>query len=70
LAKPIPRETQRRRSDAAYHAQIPETNTWGFSESGAIKLLKENRHRDAHRLQLFLERQVFQPARKRRERAG
>jgi hypothetical protein len=65
-----PGQTQRRRSDPAYHAQIPETSLWGFSESGAIKLLKSNRHPDAHRLKLFLERQVFLPARKRRERAG
>jgi hypothetical protein len=65
-----PSETQRRRADAAFHAEIPETNLWGFSESGAIKLLKARRHPDALRLQLFLERQVFLPARKRRERAG
>jgi len=65
-----PGQTQRRRADAAYHAQIPETNLWGISESGAIKLLKAHRHPDAHRLRLFLERQVFLPARKRRERAG
>jgi len=65
-----PSDTQRRRADAAFHAPIPDTSLWGWSEPGAIKLLAASRHPDANKLRLFLERQVFLPARKRRERGG
>jgi len=63
-----PTETSRRRYDAAHGAQIPSMKLWAYSEAGAIKLLSSSRHPDAHKLRLFLERQVFLPARKRRER--
>jgi hypothetical protein len=64
-----PSDALRRRYDAALCAQIPDTKLWGFSEAGATKLLTASRHPDAHKLRLLLERQVFLPARKRRERA-
>jgi hypothetical protein len=64
-----PTETSRRRYDAAHGARIPGTKLWAFSEAGAVKLLSASRHPDAHKLRLFLERQVFVPAQKRRERA-
>lgn len=65
-----PSDTRRRRADGAFHAPIPDTRLWGWSEAGVIKLLTGSRHPDAHKLRLFLERQVFLPARKRRERAA
>jgi hypothetical protein len=64
-----PTETSRRRYDAAHCAKIPGMRLWAYSEAGASKMLGASRHPDAHRLRLFLERQVFLPARKRRERA-
>ncbi|HYL20025.1 MAG TPA: hypothetical protein VEV20_15195 [Burkholderiales bacterium] len=63
-----PTETLRRRYDAAHGAKIPGMKLWAYSEAGAIKVLSASRHPDAHKLRLFLERQVFLPARKRRER--
>jgi len=63
-----PTETARRRYEAAHCAKVPGMKLWAYSEAGAIKLLSASRHPDAHKLRLFLERQVFLPARKRRER--
>jgi hypothetical protein len=63
-------DTRRRRADAALHAPIPDSRLWGLSEAGAVKLLASSRHPEANKVRLFLERQVFLPARKRRERAG
>jgi hypothetical protein len=63
-----PTETSRRRYDAAHGARIPGMKLWAYSEAGAIKVLSASRHPDAQKLRLFLERQVFLPARKRRER--
>src|SRR5262245_31302866 len=42
-----PSDTHRRRADPAHYAQIPDSELWGFSEKGAIKLLRESRHPDA-----------------------
>jgi len=63
-----PNEALRRRYDAIDCAKVPGTKLWAYSEAGAIKLLGTSPHPDAHKLKLFLERQVFLPARKRRER--
>jgi hypothetical protein len=63
-----PTETSRRRYDAAHGAKIPGMKLWAYSEAGAIKMLGASRHPDAQKLRVFLERQVFLPARKRRER--
>jgi hypothetical protein len=60
-------DAERRRSDPAKRAQLPGTKLWGYSEAGALKYLSSSRHSDAHKLRLVLERQVFLPARKRRE---
>jgi hypothetical protein len=60
-------DAERRRSDPANRAHLPGTKLWGYSEGGALKYLSSSRHPDAHKLRLLLERQVFLPARKRRE---
>jgi hypothetical protein len=60
-------ETMRRRADPANCAQLPDCGLWGYSEAGAVKYLSSSRHPDAHKLRLLLERQVFLPARKKRE---
>jgi len=63
-----PSEQSRRRADPARYAQLPDNGLWGYSEGGATALLAASRHPDAHKLRLYLERQVFFPARKKRER--
>ena len=65
-----PSETARRRADPANCARLPDSKLWGYSESGAVKYLSASRHPDANKLRLLLERQVFFPARKRRERGA
>jgi hypothetical protein len=65
-----PTDSARRRADPANCAQIGHRKLWGFSEAGTVKYLSASRHPDAHKLRLHLERQVFFPARKRRERSG
>jgi hypothetical protein len=65
-----PSEQSRRRADPARYAQLPDNGLWGYSEDGAIALLAASRHVDAHKLRLYLERQVFFPARKKREEAA
>jgi hypothetical protein len=62
-----PSETLRRRADPAHHAQLPDSKLWGYSEAGAAKYLSSSRHPDANKLKLLLERQVFFPARRKRE---
>lgn len=58
----------RRRADPAKCAQLPDSVLWGFSERGAVDHLSSSRHPDANKLRLLLERQVFLPARSKRER--
>ena len=65
-----PSKQSRRRADPARYAQLPDNGLWGYSEDGAIALLAASRHVDAHKLRLYLERQVFFPARKKREEAA
>jgi hypothetical protein len=60
-------DATRRRSDPAHCAQLPGSKLWGYSEAGALKYLSSSRHPDALKLRLLLERQVFVPARKKRE---
>jgi hypothetical protein len=60
-------DSMRRRADPANYAQLPASECWGYSEAGALKYLSASRHPDAHKLRLLLERQVFRPARKKRE---
>lgn len=62
-----PSEQSRRRADPARYAQLPDDIFWGYSEGGALSLLAASRHPDAHKLKLSLERQIFLPARKKRE---
>jgi hypothetical protein len=61
-------DTVRRRADPANCAQLPDSSLWAYSEAGAVKYLSSSRHPDANKLRLLLERQVFLPARKKRER--
>jgi len=58
----------RRRADPASCAQLPDSALWGLSERGAVNYLSSSRHPDANKLRLLLERQVFLPARNKRER--
>jgi len=60
-------DTMRRRADPAHCAQLPDSKLWGYSEAGALKYLSSSRHKDAQKLRLLLKRQVFLPARKKRE---
>ena len=65
--KPDPERV--RRYDATEYDRIGSTGLSGFSEAGALKLLAGSRHPDVLKLRLWLEREIFAPARKRRERA-
>ena len=60
-------DAARRRADPANCAQLPDSKLWGYSEAGALKYLSASRHRDAQKLRLLLERQVFLPARRKRD---
>jgi hypothetical protein len=55
-----------RRFDSTEYAAIGDTGLHGFSEAGALRLLAGSRHPDALKLRLFLEREVFAPAKRRR----
>jgi hypothetical protein len=58
----------RRRADPANCAQLPDSALWALSERGVVSILSSSRHPDANKLRLLLERQVFLPARSKRER--
>jgi hypothetical protein len=55
-----------RRFASTEYAAIGDTGLHGFSEAGVLKLLSASRHPDALKLRLFLEREVFAPAKRRR----
>ena len=61
-----PDESLPRRFDSTQYAAIGDSGLHGFSEAGVLKLLGASRHPDALKLQLFLEREVFAPAKRRR----
>ena len=65
-----PSEQSRRRAHPARYARLPGNRLWGYSEDAVLSLLASSRHRDAHKLRLYLERQVFLPARRKREDAA
>jgi len=64
-----PNPTLTRDFAATEYGAIGNTGLRGFSEAGALKLLTASEHPDALKLRLFLEREVFAPARRRRQEA-
>jgi hypothetical protein len=64
--EPDPERT--RRYDATEFDRIGSTGLKGFSEAGVLRVLAGSRHPDVIKLRLWLEREIFAPARRRRER--
>jgi len=56
--------------DPMEYARIPGTRQWGFSARGVLRYLEKREDRQATKFRLWLEREVFFPWRRRRERAA
>jgi hypothetical protein len=50
------------------HARLPDTIWFGFSQAGVERLLAKSTHRDAKRLRVWMEREVYAPHRNKIER--